>query len=161
VSLGRKPVELFGKLFTGRFKIKGYKMKKIVLFCSIFCITTTLWIAGCSGISTKYFPAHGAKTYPSTKDLLIFRDYPERQYEILGVVSVSAYSGSVSKKRLFSRLKKKAMAVGAHAIVVRPARELTREISSSRRTEFVTSRTVLEAVAIRFKEPEQNPEERK
>ena len=123
-------------------------MKKAFNYFVVPAILTALVVSGC--VSTKYLPSEGSKTYPSTEKIIAYRDFPPRGYEILGIVTAS---GS-NKNKMFSRLKEKAMSIGAHAIIMKRATELSREYTSERRTQFKTSKLRYEAVAIRFKEPE-------
>ncbi len=119
-------------------------MKIFIFFLTISAFTMILVFSGC--VTTKYFPVKGAKTYPPTDSVAVYRAYPKQPYEVLGVVSAT----SPEKWRLIAKLKEKAMAIGADAIVMKSTKELTQEYTSERKTEFSTSRTRYEAVAIKF-----------
>jgi hypothetical protein len=126
-------------------------MKIFIFFLTISTFTAILTLSGC--VTTKYFPVKGAKTYPPTDSVAVFRSYPDRPYEVLGVVSAT----SPEKWRLIAKLKEKAMAIGADALVMKSTKEITQEYTSERKTEFSTSRTRYEAVAIKFKTQEGKP----
>jgi hypothetical protein len=73
-----------------------------------------LTIVGCASIS--YLPTDESKTYAPTSSLKIYWEKPQEPYTIIG--KVSAESGDYTQETLFKKLKEKAKAVGAHAIIM-------------------------------------------
>ena len=103
-------------------------------------------LAGC--VATKFYPAEGAKRYPPTTQIKVFRSSPpEGTYEILGIAT--AEGGNDNK--LLSNLKKKAMSVGADGLILRRVSEITGSYASERRSEFSTYKIRYEGIAIKFK----------
>jgi len=55
-------------------------------------------------------------------------------------------------EKMLERVKQEAMDVGAEAIILTPVGSETQEMSSQRRTEFKSSKLIMRAIAIRFKQ---------
>lgn len=131
--------------FSREINIVDSRMnRQIFRYCIVAFLAAAL-LAGC--VATKYFPAEGAKRYPPTKEVKIFRSTPEGKYEILGIVTAEG----MNENKLLEKLKTKAMSVGADGLILRRARRKGHTYASERRTEFTTHKVVYEAIAIKWK----------
>ena len=69
-----------------------------------------------SCVSTSYLPTDDSVTYAPTGSIKVYWEEPQEPYVIIG--RVSAKSEDVKEEKIFKGIKKKAMAVGAHAIIM-------------------------------------------
>jgi hypothetical protein len=83
------------------------KIKTFLLAFIFACV-------GCATIS--FLPTNESVEYPPTDSVEIYWQQPDKPFKIIG--RVSAESGDFGEETLFKMLKKKAMAEGAHAIIV-------------------------------------------
>ena len=117
----------------------------------IVTIITFLMLIGCANVS--YLPFDSSVTFPSTGSIKVFSDKPEVPYIELGLIT--AESGDISEEGLFDLLKKKAMSIGAHAIIMKLSNQQTGTVGipsyGGTLMVPVTSHR-LEAIAIRFQE---------
>ncbi len=120
-------------------------MKAKLYINAILLIIMGLSGLGCATVT--FLPADDSTTYTPTETLKVYWKEPQRSYTVIGMVS--AESADFDEKTLFETLKRKAMAVGAHAIVMggMAQRTLVRHVGF-----FLTSATStrIEALAIRF-----------
>ena len=84
------------------------RIKTLLLVFLFTCI-------GCASVT--FLPTDESVKYPPTDSVKIYWKEPTEPYKIIG--RVSAESGDYGEGTLFKMLKKKAMAAGAHAIIVR------------------------------------------
>ncbi|HEC15602.1 MAG TPA: hypothetical protein ENI99_03375 [Sedimenticola sp.] len=107
-------------------------------------------ITGCASVS--YLPVDKSITYPPTDNLEVFWKEPNKNYKIIGKISVE--SGDLGEEELFEELKNKAMAVGAHAIIMGGTSKQSSVVGTpvyGGGTVIVpVTETRLEAIAIRF-----------
>ena len=124
-------------------------MKPII---KVLFLVSLLALCGCA--STTFLPADASVKYAPTDSLKVYWEKPQKPYTIIGRVTIE--SGDYSEETLFIKLKQKAMAVGAQAIIM----EGTSQQSSVVGTPMygggtlivpVTS-TRLDAIAIRYKD---------
>jgi hypothetical protein len=105
----------------------------------LLTVLAILLLIGCATI--KYLPVESSITYPPTNSVKIYMEKPDASYIELGLITVE--SDAYDEEKLFDDLKKKAMSIGAHGIIMR---------SLSPRTGYYGIKiSRLEAVAIRFK----------
>ena len=83
---------------------------KIKTFLLVFLFTCV----GCATIT--FLPTDESVKYPPTDSVEIYWQQPQKPYYIIG--KVSAKSEDFGEGTLFKMLKKKAMAEGAHAIIM-------------------------------------------
>jgi hypothetical protein len=83
---------------------------KIKYFALVFLLTCV----GCATVT--FLPTDESATYPPTDSVEIYWDVPQQPYKIIG--KVSAKSEDFGEATLFRMMKKKAMAAGAHAIIM-------------------------------------------
>ena len=83
---------------------------KIKAFLLVFLFACT----GCASVT--FLPTDESVKYPPTDSVEIYWQQPQRPYKIIG--KVSAQSEDYGEGTLFKMLKKKAMAAGAHAIIM-------------------------------------------
>ncbi|HUU29663.1 MAG TPA: hypothetical protein VM123_17815 [archaeon] len=122
-------------------------MKSVITCFIVPAVLGIIMISAC--VKSEYVPYGDLKeTFAPTDSVLVYRDYPDQPYVIIGIVTATG----INQGKLFSRLKKEAMSVGANAIIMKRMQELTQEYASERRSEFSTRKLRLEAVAIRFKD---------
>ena len=69
-----------------------------------------------SCVSTSYLPTDDSVTYAPTESIKVYWEEPQESYIIIG--RVSAKSEDVKEEAIFKKIKKKAMAVGANAIIM-------------------------------------------
>ena len=132
------------ELSTG--SVQEEKMNGSIFRKLIRVALAAIALTGC--VTTKFFPAEGAKRYPPTTQIRVFRSSPpEETYEILGIVTAEG----LNENELQSNLKKKAMAVGADGLILRRASKITGSYSSERQREFSTQKIRHEGIAIKFK----------
>ncbi len=119
----------------------------------IGAILLTIMSLSCLGCATVTFlPAADSTAYTPTKSLKVYWKEPQRSYTVIGMVS--AESTDFDEKTLFGMLKQKAMAIGAHAIVMGGrSRRSSGGVAMPLGTSFVfipSTSTRIEALAIRF-----------
>ena len=102
-----------------------------------------------SGACTKatFRPLDATRSYEPTREVKMFRNYPDVPYEEIGTLRAVG----PNKDKLLSSIRKRAMKIGAQAIVVKPTAERSNEYVSQRRREFGKAEYIMEAVALRFK----------
>ena len=61
-----------------------------------------------------------------------------------------------TNQEILTELRKQALRKGAEGIIVKPAAEIGNEYASERRSEFKKSELLVEAIAFRYKKPEQH-----
>ena len=121
-------------------------MNRAVFRVFVMAAIAVFGLTGC--IATKFYPAEGARRYPPTTQIKVFRSSPpEGTYEILGIVSAEGRNDN----KLLANLKKKAMSVGADGLILRRVSEVTGTYASERREEFSTYKMRYEGIAIKFK----------
>lgn len=106
-----------------------------------------LFLSSC--VSVSYLPTDDTHTYPPTNSLKVYWEKPDVSYIVLGMLIAEDHG----EEELFSTLKKKAMSIGAHGIIMKSPTQQIRiyGYSSSRAHTFSASRSHrLEAIAIRF-----------
>ena len=105
---------------------------------------------GCATVA--FLPTDESVTYPPTDSIEIYWDLPQKPYEIIG--KVSARSDDFGEKTLFKMLKKKAMAAGAHAIIMGGTGQgtsvITYPIYGGGYSVIPITSTRIEGIAIRF-----------
>ena len=121
---------------------------KIKALVSLFILS----LSGCASIT--YLPADNSVTYAPTESLRVYWDEPQEPFTIIG--RVSAESEDFGEEALFEKLKEKAMAVGAHALIMGSTSQQSSVVGvpaygGGTIIAPVTS-TRLEGTAIRFKE---------
>lgn len=110
-----------------------------------------LLLSGC--VSVSYLPTDESHIYTPTASLKVYWEKPDFSYTVIGMIIAEDYG---EEEKLFSALKKKAMSIGAHGIIMKSPIQQTeiygysspyiRSISSNRRHR-------LEAFAIRINKP--------
>ena len=125
-------------------------MKKKLLFLYLSAAVWMLTVAGC--VKTAYYPAKGAEKYPPTRDLVVLKYYPDQPYIVIGTLRASG----VSPEKILAALREKALDYGAEGIIVKPAAEVGNEYASERRSEFKNTELLVEAIAFRYKKPDQH-----
>ena len=119
----------------------------------VSCLAAMIWLTAASGcVKTSYTPAKGAESYAPTKDLVVLTYYPEQPYIVIGTLRARG----VSQEKILAELRKQALRKGAEGIIVKPAAEVGNEYASERRSEFKKSELLVEAIAFRYKKPEQH-----
>ena len=108
-------------------------------------LVVLLAMAAC--VKVQFKPAAGVESYPPTDSLVVFKSIPEREYIVLGDI----FANGDDTGRILGKIKAQAMAVGAEAIILTPARQVTQKATSQTRTEFENVRVQMRAIAIRFK----------
>ena len=112
-------------------------------------IILTLFLSGC--VSVSYLPTDETRTYPSTDSLKVFWEKPDEPYIALGMLTAEDHG----EEQLFAAIKKKAMSIGAHGIIMKSPKQQIRIYGyTSSRSGLLTSSSShrLEAIAIRFNE---------
>jgi len=79
-----------------------------------FLLVFLLTCYGC--VSITFLPTDESATYAPTESIKVYWEKPQQSYTIIG--RVSAESGDIDEEALFKNLKQKAMAEGAHAIIM-------------------------------------------
>ena len=108
-----------------------------------------LFLSSC--VSVSYLPTDETRSYPPTNSLKVFWEKPDEPYTVLGMLIAEDHG----EEGLFSALKKKAMSIGAHGIIMKSPSQPIRiyGYSSSRYgTLSADSSHRLEALAIRLNE---------
>jgi len=129
--------------------MRGRDYMKFTLITVVAIIAFLL--SGC--VSVSYLPTDETHVYAPTNSLKVYWEKPDFSYAVIGMIISEDYG---EEEKLFSALKKKAMSIGAHGIIMKPpiqqteiygySSPYTRSISSNRRHR-------LEAFAIRFNKP--------
>ena len=78
------------------------------------CLVFIFGLLGCASVS--YLPSNQYQSFPPVQSVQVLYEKPDKAYIILG--KVIAESGDFSDKTLFERLKRKAMKIGAEAIIL-------------------------------------------
>ena len=112
-----------------------------------------VFVLACIGCATVTFlPTDETVKYPPTDSVEIYWQQPEKPYKIIG--KVSAKSEDYGEGTLFKMLKKKAMAVGAHAIIMGGTGQGTSVVTypmyGGGATIIPITSTRIEGIAIRF-----------
>ncbi len=112
-------------------------------------LLAALTVAGCT--RAHFLPAEGyrGQAHAPTDSVALVSSFPTRPYEVLGQLS----STGDNTREITEVLRQKARQVGADAIVVEEARELSQSYASERKTEFSRKEILLRGVAIRYKRP--------
>ncbi len=110
-------------------------------------------LLSCPGCATVTFlPTDDSTTYTPTETLKVYWEEPQQPYIVIG--KISAESEDFSEKDLFDILKQKAMAIGAHAIIMGGrSRRSSGGVAMPLGTSFVfipSTSTRIEALAIRL-----------
>ena len=108
-----------------------------------------LFISSC--VSISYLPSDDTSAFPPTNSLKVYWEKPDKPYAVLGMLIAEDHG----EEDLFSALKKKAMSIGAHGIIMKSPTQQIRiyGYSSSHSGVLSESRSYrLEAIAIRFNE---------
>ena len=108
-----------------------------------------LFLSSC--VSVSYLPTDEMRSYPPTNSLKVFWEKPDEPHTVLGMLIAEDHG----EEELFSALKKKAMSIGAHGIIMKAPSQQIRihGYSSSRYGILSADRSHrLEALAIRFNE---------
>ncbi len=79
-----------------------------------FLLVFLLTCYGC--VSTTFLPTDESAIYAPTESIKVYWEEPQKSYTIIG--RVSAESEDLDEETLFKELKQKAMAAGAHAIIM-------------------------------------------
>ncbi len=79
-----------------------------------FLLVFLLTCYGCTSVA--FLPTDESATYAPTESIKVYWEKPQESYTIIG--RVSAKSDDSGEEPLFKKLKQKAMAVGAHAIIM-------------------------------------------
>jgi len=112
-------------------------------------VILALFLSSC--VSVSYLPTDETRSYPPTNALKVFWEKPDEPYTVLGMLIAEDHG----EEGLFSALKKKAMSIGAHGIIMKSPSQQIRiyGYSSSRYgTLSADSAHRLEALAIRLNE---------
>ena len=120
-------------------------MKCILKTLTIFAI----FLSSC--VSVSYLPTDETRSYLPTNALKVFWEKPDEPYTVLGMLIAEDHG----EEGLFSALKKKAMSIGAHGIIMKSPSQQIRiyGYSSSRYGTLSADRSHrLEALAIRLNE---------
>lgn len=125
-------------------------MKKPLFVLYLSAAVWMLTVAGCVKIS--YYPTKGVEKYPPTRDLVVLKYYPDQPYIVIGTLRARG----VSQEKILALLREKAMLYGAEGIIVKPAAEVGNEYVSERRSEFKNIELLVEAIAFRYKKPDQH-----
>ena len=116
-----------------------------------FLLVFLLTCYGCAP-TTSFLPTDESATYAPTESIKVYWEEPKESYTIIG--RVSAESMDLDEETLFKKLKQKAMAAGAHAIIMGGTSQQSSVVGtpmSGGGTLIVpVSSTRLEAIAIRF-----------
>lgn len=105
-------------------------------------------LLNCSGCATiTFLPADDSATYAPTESLKVYWEEPQRPYMVIG--AVSAQSGDFPERVLFEKLKRKAMAAGAHAIIMGKTNYSPTVVLLSGGT-YIAHVIRIEALAVRF-----------
>jgi hypothetical protein len=119
------------------------KIKAFVLALLFTCF-------GCATIT--FLPTDDSAKYPPTDSIEIYWKEPHKPYYIIG--KVSAKSEDFGEDTLYKMLKKKAMAAGAHAIIMGGTSQGTSVVTypmyGGGATFIPITSTRLEGIAIRF-----------
>jgi hypothetical protein len=79
-----------------------------------------LLLYGCSSrLTVNYLTSNGALVYPATDKVLTFRGNPDNEFKVIGLIT--AESMEYGEEKLLEELEKKAMEIGAHGIIIKPA----------------------------------------
>ncbi|MBW7998131.1 MAG: hypothetical protein FVQ81_16495 [Candidatus Glassbacteria bacterium] len=107
-------------------------------------------VAACT--KTNFRPVDPTRIYESTESLRMFRNFPDVPYIEIGTLRAVG----PNKDKLLKSIRKRAMKIGAQAIVVKPTAERSNEyVSRQRGSEFSKVEYIMEAVALRFPPPEE------
>ena len=79
-----------------------------------FLLVFLLTCYGCASIT--FLPTDESATYVPTESIKVYWEEPQESYTIIG--RVSAKSEDLDEESIFKKLKQKAMAAGAHAIIM-------------------------------------------
>ncbi len=110
-------------------------------------VLAVLLISGAACTKASFRPLDPARSYEPTRELQMFRNYPDVPYEEIGTIRAVG----PNKAKLLKSIRKRAMKIGAQAIVVKPPAARSNEYVSQRRREFAKEEYIMEAVALRFK----------
>ena len=115
-----------------------------------FLLVFLLTCYGCASIT--FLPTDESATYAPTESIKVYWEKPQESYTIIG--RVSAESEDFDEETLFKKLKQKAMAVGAHAIIMGGTSQQSSVVGiptyGGGTLIAPVSSTRLEAIAIRF-----------
>jgi len=110
-----------------------------------------LFASGC--VSVSYLPSDDSRTYPPTTSVKVFWEKPDVPYTVLGMIT--AESGDVGEEKIFAKLKKRAMKLGAHGLLMGNSSQTASAFGTfNQGTGYVIpiEKHRLEAIAIRFNE---------
>ena len=110
-------------------------------------VLAVLLFSGAACTKATFRALDATRSYESTKEVKMFRNYPDLPYEEIGTLRAVGRN----KDKLLKSIRKRAMKIGAQAIVVKPSAERSNEYTSQRRSEFSKVEYIMEAVALRFK----------
>ena len=90
-------------------------------------LVLVLLLSGC--ISVSYLPSDDSHRYSTTTSLKVFWDeMPDQPYVVLG--KLTAQSGDYGEEAIFSKLKKKAMSIGADGLLMGNLSKTTGQLGS-------------------------------
>ena len=99
-------------------------------------------------------PSDSSRKYPPTTSVKVFwEEKPEEPYVVLGMIT--AESSDVGEEKIFAKLKKRAMKIGANGLLMGTSSQRTKNIGSFNQNYgsiIPIDEHRLEAIAIRFNE---------
>jgi hypothetical protein len=101
---------------------------------------------GCATVS--FLPNDESTTYEPTQSVKVYWEKPEEPYVVIG--KVAAESVDFGEEVLFKKLKEKAMAAGAHAVIMGGASQESSVVGAPVYGCATVEPGRLEALAIRF-----------
>jgi hypothetical protein len=126
--------------------------RKIQITIKAFLLVFLLTCYGCASITITFLPTDESATYAPTESIKVYWEEPKESYTIIG--RVSAESMDLDEETLFKKLKQKAMAAGAHAIIMGGTSQQSSVVgipmSGGGTLIAPVSSTRLDAIAIRF-----------
>lgn len=111
-------------------------------------VLVALFLGGAACTKATFRPLDSTQSYESTKEVRMFRNYPDLPYYEIGMLRAVG----PNKDKLLKSIRKQAMKIGAQAIVVKPMAERSNKYTSQRQSMgFSKVEYIMEAVALRFK----------
>jgi hypothetical protein len=125
--------------------------RKMQITIKAFLLVFLLTCYGCAP-TTSFLPTDESATYAPTESIQVYWKEPQESYTIIG--RVSAESEDLDEETLFKELKQKAMAAGAHAIIMggttKQSSVVGTPMSGGGTLIVPVSSTRIDAMAIRF-----------